>query len=991
MIDSLFIGNRDGGIVNTFSQVPSSSGPVVIIGLGGTGVDAISRLKTKLQRQIEPDNKDDVIEKGEEPRYDHIKFLGIDADKEWLQCSGLTQAETLNIQNYHFNDIFEPQKLHELKLHKELQWMSIDFISQHLPPDSNGAGAYRQFGRYLTIARANDIRVRISQVINQACLGRNGGSLNVHIISGISGGMGGGSFVDVCYITKKVLHDLGLDAAKVFGYFVLPDAIISKKGISEVLIKKDNNKKNGIASLLEIEHLMNLKDSNEWFEQDYGSFQIRTQQKLVDICHFVSATNMNGVPIEKGYKYALNVIGDYILAFLSNAQVTNGPFINMRSLYLSMMNDLSMINPIAGYSQNYFLIGCTAGEIPKTQMATYLATQLFKNLTISRQIPSSTQIQQEFADYLKLSDSRFKELENQIAQGAAWNQVTEERVSQYFYQIKAHMNDNVLPNAMINPVESSIRQRKGLLIQNREFMEKEVHSYTYEAGASSIPGLALNKLIEIIENPTKGPIYAYGMMNKTGADIFHYLYGRLKYYSSQKQHAREQEASFTNLEPVSKRNLGNSSIFNKKKNIKEYASTLNSMYYWKAMADLYEEMEILMVNLITAFHAINTRYLKPLYETTMELIDTFEANSSYFGMGKGDESQDGFTKQLVKFSRIQPQLDVEIMKLNLKNETNGLLKILTKYPDTWMEHDTWMEYEYLKLKAKISEYVLQKFNPILSGSIESFLRKDLNMENAPVANFANAIQYQIFNPFVNGAAPIFWKTASLVSNNTTTVHRTILSVPSSSNSICLAANQYANVNNQVYVRNSLINDRVYVLRTIGGVPMFTYEGLTRYLNSYEHYSDLGLHLYERNVNWRETLTFPYPYSINPKYTKNAKELLEIYHDAEGKGIIYFRGINAYVKKFGDIDPELLNLDSLKVDGKLDMGKANQRISALEQVLNAQVNEIPINSKGNRAGNTVVIDNFLRFYGIQQAVRKEVEKYDCIVKSIEEIKEALNNN
>ena len=62
MIDSLFIGNRDGGIVNTFSQVPSSSDPVVIIGLGGTGVNAISRLKTKFQKQIKPDNEDDVIE-----------------------------------------------------------------------------------------------------------------------------------------------------------------------------------------------------------------------------------------------------------------------------------------------------------------------------------------------------------------------------------------------------------------------------------------------------------------------------------------------------------------------------------------------------------------------------------------------------------------------------------------------------------------------------------------------------------------------------------------------------------------------------------------------------------------------------------------------------------------------------------------------------------------------------------------------------------------
>ena len=56
MIDSLFIGNKDGGIISTITQAPQSGEPVVIIGLGGTGVDAISRLKAKLQREIKPDN-----------------------------------------------------------------------------------------------------------------------------------------------------------------------------------------------------------------------------------------------------------------------------------------------------------------------------------------------------------------------------------------------------------------------------------------------------------------------------------------------------------------------------------------------------------------------------------------------------------------------------------------------------------------------------------------------------------------------------------------------------------------------------------------------------------------------------------------------------------------------------------------------------------------------------------------------------------------------
>lgn len=99
-------------------------------------------------------------------------------------------------------------------------------------------------------------------------------------------------------------------------------------------------------------------------------------------------------------------------------------------------------------------------------------------------------------------------------------------------------------------------------------------------------------------------------------------------------------------------------------------------------------------------------------------------------MGKGNQSQDGFTKQLVLFSNIQPELDSEIVKLDPTIETSGLLKILTTYPETWMER------EELKLKAKISEYVLQKFHPILSGSLESFLRKDLNMQTANNSTFA---------------------------------------------------------------------------------------------------------------------------------------------------------------------------------------------------------------------------------------------------------------
>ena len=993
MFNSLFIGNRDGGIINTITQAPKSDDPVVVIGLGGTGVDTISRLKTKLHRQIEPDNRVQVQANGAMPSYDHIKFLGIDADSGWLESSGLENGERLNIQNYNFKVVFNPKTLDALKKQKELQWMSIDHVSRNLPANPNGAGAYRQFGRWLTINSSNTIKSRITQIITQACTGRQGGSLNVHIVAGISGGMGSGSFVDICYIVREVIDGLGFNAAKVFGYFVLPDAIISKPGILGDPVITSANQRNGMAALLEIEHLMNLEDSNEWFEQDYNGFTIRTQHKLVDMCHFISSTNMDGTPIPNGYEYALNVIGDYILAFISQEVVANGHnAITMNGNLANIKVDIAGILPIngQGYSQNYTIIGSANGEIPMTQMATYLASKLFEQFTIRTDLPNQIQIQQEFADYLHLSDQRFNIIVNKISKGANWIGIDEKLVSKYFDEIKAHMNDNTLPGSMINPTVNSMNQRKGVLLQNREAMAQGFADYRYQVNADSIPGLAFNKLLEIINDPNKGPIYAYGMMNKTGEDIFHYLNGRLRYCNRQRQHAQAQKLEFMNQEPEAKRNLGNSGFLKlgKGKCIKEYASTLNSIYYWEAQEDLYTELVNLITNLQVTFNSINDNYLKPLKYITEELLETFEENSNYFQLGRGDESQDGFTKQLVQFSRIKPQLDVIINAMNPYQETEGLLSILTEHPDIWMTK------EERKIKAKISEYILNKFNPMFSQGLDAFLRTELNMEGAPIAQFAQAIEDNIITPFVNTAAPILWTNGNIVSNNNFTAHRSMLTVPNASNAICTAAGNYKQAmlgtNVTTDVRSSLINDRIYVLRTISGVPIHEYLGLVQYLSAYESHNELGFHMYERNINWRETLTFPYPYSFNPQYTKNAEELLNIYNDAEAKGIIYFNGTSAFVKKMNDIDPALLDIEGIRVNGRIDQNLANQRITALQEILVSDNGSIPINSKGNIAGNSVIKDNFLRFYGIQQAVRREVEKYDSLNKAIEEINMAVVN-
>ena len=981
MLKSLFIGNRDGGITNTFTEVPYTDDPVVIIGLGGTGIDAINRLKTKLHRHIEPNNRKLVEQDGAMPEYARIKFLGIDVDSEFLEKSGLEKEEKLIIQKYNDKDIFNPKVRDVIKKQKEMQWMSIDYISNKCSLNVDNARVYRQVRRFLTIVSAEKIRDTLTDVITKTCEGNTGSSLSVHIISDISGGMGSGSFMDICYITRYVIDELGFTGANVSGYFVLP-----KDGIDGYPITTSIMKRNGIAALLEIEHLMNLEDSNDWFEQDYGTFRIHTQHKLVDICNFISSTRGDGELLQTGYEYVINVIADYIVTFITGEWTKEKvvePIPISGILDMKKEMDVDMMNPTYGYSQNYAIIGSASAEIPMIEMSTYLASKLFENINFSKF--ASNDDCWEFLDYLCLSEQSIDMTWTRISQMVQYKKVVSELLSKYFYNTKAGLNNNIRLEQITIEISRSSICHNNSLIKYIESMVKGLQDYKYQGNVDSIPASFFNKLQEIIEEPKKGPSYAYDMLNSCV-----YLLDEIGGHCIEKlMSAAEQKSILYSQMNVIEQKLEKCNIFNREL-IQEYINALKMYDYYSEQERFYHEMKCLTWCLTGSFKSINREYVWTLKSITNSLICIFKDNRIYFERGKGDISQDGFTKQLVKFSKIKPELDAQINVLDFDKETANILKIFTEHPDVWMKG------KEKKLKAMISEYIMNRFEPILSQSLENFLRKDLNMENTNNTQFTQYVENNIIKPLANDVTPAFWMNKSIVSDNNRSLNRSKLTVSNKSGNVFFSADNYKNVllgtQEATDIRISIIKSGIFVSKTVRGIPMYAYGGLIDYLESYENYNGLGLHMYEHNPNWREILTFPYPYSLNPNYTRNAEELLKLYNDAVSKGIIYFNGANAFVKKMYDVDSVLLDIEGIRVDGKIDQNLANQRIKVLQAILASNNGNIPINSKGNVicGDSRIVKDNFLRFYGIQQAVRKELEKYDSLNKAIEEIQVSLQN-
>lgn len=68
-----------GGIINKSQQSEREPDATICIGLGGTGGDALKKLKREVYKRLKPDDTDSPV-----PTYKNIKFLLIDSDTSKL-------------------------------------------------------------------------------------------------------------------------------------------------------------------------------------------------------------------------------------------------------------------------------------------------------------------------------------------------------------------------------------------------------------------------------------------------------------------------------------------------------------------------------------------------------------------------------------------------------------------------------------------------------------------------------------------------------------------------------------------------------------------------------------------------------------------------------------------------------------------------------------------------------------------------------------------
>lgn len=989
--DSLLL-SYGGGIISDKKKSKQYTGAAaLVIGIGGTGMAALTSLKAKVYQQLEPDNPGEPI-----PKYKHIQFLGIDSDETDLKgqrgAGKLTKDEFFPIGEPNLRAILEGKKT--ILDDPQMNWMDIDKIDRLLSPQ--GAGGVRQVGRYLLLSKAGDLYTRIQQKCVDA-LEDAPPHIDVYIFAGISGGTGSGCFLDTCYIVQKALADRGWDSAgNIMGFFFLPDVVTSKKEVAANPASLAYNRSNGYAAMKELDYLMSLQDADDWFEQNYGTFVVRTQKAPVDMCHLISATRADGSVVNNAFGYGINVASDYVMAYLADVDL-NGKKAGEEDGGMTMQGHLSNVTTgVAkvprehGANLSYHVLGAANAEIPYTQIATYLAAGLFGKFrkAVGRGRIAVTD-----------EDVRTFCRENYLTFDGVYGEVTKETEQMMIpvcekKELKEYgpMPLGKTPNCWGTEGLAWVARSKGNREKNAGALTRELETFEYDkVPEDSLIGKVFRELYNICLDPNRGPYYAAALLDHAGFDMMAAISGEAVTAREQKKQATWQQSANAQWIVDASADFINKPSSNKRFN-NYYEAT--KQYFWVTnMIGELEDTAKVLENLRTQLSELYKNYFAPLCELLDRLGETFDENLSYLKLPEASQPT-AYTWQILKLADVQKMLDKDIEDLTENQYVVRFVRHLVEGYDAWNTRDEG------RITQHIRSYMEQAFGAVMNRSLQDYL-SELFKEKEP-NKLADKIHDEILEKVHRMALPMFWCDPTFKLDAQHCFPNSSVSVPAVASAVCNAAEGMKKDHPEYAVRKTGIQDRIFALRLSSGIPFYAYQGVIQLKGDYDAAANdstgAGSHLYaftDRGVpednsgrkDWRNFLPTPMPYSKNAAMVPEGEELLKLYEEGEAHGVIGVNAQKEYVLyKSQPVEIPAYTQEDFLENGELVKARLDEALEGVRKIRSELYRQgcqtVGLKNDGNSKKGVDIVDRvrkdyFLHYPQLQADVRAELEKVKAL--------------
>ena len=821
-----------GGIISLKQQAKQAENTVsILIGLGGTGVDCIREIKTQVYSRIEPDGGEDATV----ARYRHIRFLGVDADnancaqdenpedKKTAETLSLSEDEAFTLAGSRVNlkavkkarDVYTPYA-----------WVSDKIEQTELY--GAGAGGVRQVGRFLLMTRAADFMTNLRNMISDAKVGLENPKVVVHIFSGMGGGTGSGTFLDVCYMVREIIKN---EKEKFMcGYFFLPDVNVAHVRSNRV---KDYIPLNGYAAMQELDYCMNLEKNHGKFRQEYTDGKLIDWDRApVDYCHLISAQDNNGIVRQDAYNYAMKVTSEYALEFLKKSNLS------------------AIVHKSFGFNIKYLTIGASSAVVPLKEINTYLATRFFDGFSeVGKDIPDESDVW-NFTVGVFGEDKSDKDILSRVydaiyatLQGDAKNSYTQ-------WDGTAKQMEKNGDQEMVYFYEDQTAEKEVILAKNRDrLLDAE--------NRDSLISRVKKIMYTVITDINRGPVFGFNILN--GANDFsidNVISGLITTNTEKLNSLRKYTKGKEDERNDAKNDWDAHNIFNKSDRFKTYVNKVYDIEQQRYLEKSYLYMDELLNSVKLQIRKISTEYYSVLSQIYKNLRETFKDNSSVLAKGIIVDEVKGFEKSLIDINdpNMQQALVGELRKVSPNIVFRQLIEALLDDEKSW------------KSDAKIARtvtgfFVGEKkenkepgiFHDFADKTIENFL--EIVYDTDDKDKIADKIKKEWLSMLHSSAAPLVYKDNKVYEVTIATLCR--MSVPIGALSLKKAADEYIQVNSDTEVAVTGAKDRLSCLTYAAGFPICSLMGLDKVEREYFMTSHIGDHSYESTgldtefSDWRE--------------------------------------------------------------------------------------------------------------------------------------------
>ncbi|UHA75107.1 tubulin-like doman-containing protein [Paenibacillus sp. 481] len=971
-----------GGIVSEKIRVDTIDNPILIIGLGGTGIDALLRLKYQINRRFklpqDPISKKKLdkpanveflaFETNEQDRGKRYKGIGLDPLNEFVLLSNAEIGGLL--QN---RSILEPYIT---------DWLSPELS---ITDGMNGAAGVRQAGRLLLFTKINQVVQAIDKKIKTLSVGTNK-KLMVFLLTGLSGGTGSGCFLDISYIVRGIIErdhgSAGIDRVNTLGYLFTPDVNLSNRSLSEHT--REYIKKNGYAALKELDYWMNVDSRGERFQQRYGNIlTVNSPLAPFNLCHLISATNTEGKLLENAYDYCMNVTAENITNFISSEEKQSGEEFAIHDYISNIRTNIAQMNKAYPANYEYNIIGASSAVLPIEEMTTYLGYRLFSKMDkMFEKAPTQDDVE-KFARKLGLDlDTMVKTFESRVPEPLPGYE-NSERLSY----------NNVVKMQVVN-MDTELEQ--SFLARARE---------EYIKAKKQLPGEIVGQFTDQIRrmflHPEQGPFYVSRLIHTEKG--FCLLKMLLSYIETLKENLHHIPRDIETAQEQAMQKLGDAkSAFVSKDKKKNFYIDAKINEYW-LHADLERTEQ--MIEFYEDLHALLNRENNRIYSVYTEILNAL--NSIFDKNGdiliNGDEQTDHKGNRTYYWNIVSvPDIAKTISKVMEQKEVDDLIR---DFATELLEHsDQWIKEQDIDIVSSISEFLTDKFGDLITQSMEEFLIMKFGHDES-IEKF---VERNIASKLDDEAVPVFHLSNS--SGNLYFPSWGFVSVPLQAPSILKGIRNYQNNSvgkSHFTIKESNVKNRIFWLNTKNGVPLFVYTPLKVYEESYERTildkEGIGRHLVQTDkVNWTY-LPSPIPQKswgdtyVNSRVQDYNGRIRAAFDKALELKVIVEKGVdhntsNRFEVKFTkpfDLAKVLGGYDMQLQASKPNLGEVKRAFIDLKRMLTDGLEPEATKDIFGSINEELAKENLIRTPELIDRVREELAKYEAIRAKAAELEQVLS--